>query len=73
MKAYEAVKDKVLEGITLLIRMPTEEIETISNPKVAEKVVYIGKTYNEELIIRFRLKIMALHLRMMKWISVQHS
>lgn len=50
MKAYEAVKDKALEGITLLIRMPTGEIETILNPKVAEKVTYIDKTYNDDLV-----------------------
>ncbi len=50
MRDYEAVKDKALEGITLLIRMPTGEIETILNPKVAEKVAYIDKTYNDDLV-----------------------
>lgn len=30
--------------------MPGGETETITNPKVAEKIAYIDKTYNEDLV-----------------------
>lgn len=49
IKKYEEVKDKA-KCIVLLIHMPSGEIETIINPKVAEKIAYIDKTYNEDLV-----------------------
>lgn len=49
MKKYEEVKDKA-ESITLFIHMPTGETETIINPNVAEKIAYIDKTYDENLV-----------------------
>ena len=49
MKQYEEVKDNV-DSITLFIHMPTGETETITNPNVKEKMSYIDKTYNDDLI-----------------------
>lgn len=49
IKKYEEVKDKA-ECIVLMIHMPGGETETITNPKVAEKIAYIDKTYNEDLV-----------------------
>ena len=49
MKQYEEVKDKV-DCIVLFIHMPTGETETITNPKVAEKIAYIDKAYNDDLV-----------------------
>lgn len=46
---FEKVKDKV-SNITLFIHMPTGETEIISNPRVLEKMWYIDKTYNDDLI-----------------------
>jgi len=46
---YAKVKDKV-SNITLFIKMPTGETEIISNPRVPEKMAYIDKTYNDDLI-----------------------
>lgn len=33
-----------------MIHMPDGETETIINPKVAEKIAYIDKTYNDDLV-----------------------
>lgn len=46
---YAKVKDKV-SNITLFIKMPTGETEIISNPRVLEKMAYIDKTYNDNLV-----------------------
>lgn len=46
---YAKVKDKV-SNITLFIKMPTGETEIISNPRVPEKMAYIDKTYNDNLV-----------------------
>lgn len=50
LKAYEEVKGKDLDCIVLDIHMPTGEIETITNPNVEEKIKYIEKTYNDDLV-----------------------
>lgn len=47
--AYEKVKDNV-DCIILKIHMPGGETETIINPKVADKMAYIDKTYNDDLV-----------------------
>lgn len=46
---YARVKNKV-SNITLFIHMPTGEIEIISNSRVPEKMGYIDKTYNDNLV-----------------------
>lgn len=46
---YESVKDNVL-AITLYIRMPTGETESIENTNVAAKMDYIDKTYDDNLV-----------------------
>ena len=46
---YEQVKDKA-DCIILKIHMPGGETETIINPKVAEKMAYIDKVYDDNLI-----------------------
>ena len=46
---YAKVKDKV-SSITLFVHMPTGETEIISNPRVPEKMAYIDKTYNDNLV-----------------------
>jgi len=38
------------KSITLMISMPTGETEIITNPNVAEKIAYIEKTYDDDLI-----------------------
>lgn len=51
MKRYEeAKKQGEIEIVYLFIHMPTGEIETISNPNVVEKMAYIDKTYDENLV-----------------------
>ena len=49
MERYEKVKGCV-ESITLLIHMPTGETETIINPNVDEKISYIDRTYDDNLV-----------------------
>lgn len=49
MKQYEEVRDNA-DCVILFIHMPGGETETITNPKVAEKIAYIDKTYNEDLV-----------------------
>ena len=52
MKRYQDLMEagKEIYFIMLYIHMPTGEQETIVNPNVAEKMAYIGKTYNENLV-----------------------
>lgn len=52
MKQYEELKGKGKEPemIVLYIHMPTGETETIVNPNVEEKMKYIDRTYNEDLV-----------------------
>ena len=52
MKQYEELKGKGKEPemIFLYIHMPTGETETIVNPNVEEKLKYIDRTYNEDLV-----------------------
>lgn len=49
MKHYEEVKDRA-DCIVLMIHMPGGETETITNPKVTEKIAYVDKTYDENLV-----------------------
>lgn len=49
MEKYEAVKDDA-DCIILWIHMPGGETEIISNPSVAEKIAYIDKTYDDDLV-----------------------
>lgn len=49
MKQYEEVKDKA-ECIVLFIHMPGGETESITNPKVAEKIAYVDKIYDDDLV-----------------------
>lgn len=49
MKQYEKVKEKT-DCIVLMIHMPGGETETITNPKVAEKIAYVDQTYNNDLV-----------------------
>ncbi|MDE7133615.1 MAG: DUF2829 domain-containing protein [Lachnospiraceae bacterium] len=49
MKHYEEVKDRA-DCIVLMIHMPGGETETITNPKVAEKIAYVDKTYDDDLV-----------------------
>jgi hypothetical protein len=46
---YAKVKDKV-SSVTLFVHMPTDETEIISNPRVLEKMAYVDKTYNDDLV-----------------------
>lgn len=46
---YAKVKDKV-SSVTLFVHMPTGETEIISNPRVSEKLAYVDKTYNDDLV-----------------------
>lgn len=39
-----------ITGIKLFIHMPSEETEIIINPKVKEKLDYIDRTYNDDLV-----------------------
>lgn len=51
MKQYEEAKTEGdIESISLFIHMPTGETETITNPNVAEKIAYVDKTYDENLV-----------------------
>ena len=49
MKRYEEVKEKA-SSICLFIHMPTGETEIITNPNVVEKIAYIYKTYDDNLV-----------------------
>lgn len=49
-KQYEEIKDKKLVQIILYIEMPTGETEIILNPRIKEKIDYINKTYDENLV-----------------------
>lgn len=53
---YEAVKDKAI-CVTLMIRMPGGEIEVISNSNVADKMAYIDRTYDDDLVHANSVKI----------------
>lgn len=46
---YKAVKDNVL-AITLFVRMPTGETESIENTNVVAKMDYIDKAYDDNLV-----------------------
>ena len=51
MQAYEeAKKQGFIDSVTLFIHMPTGETETITNPNVEEKLKYVEKTYNDDLV-----------------------
>lgn len=47
---YEEAKKKEIACVVLFIHMPTGETEAITNPKVEEKMKYIDKTYDENLV-----------------------
>lgn len=51
-KEYKGLVDagKEIDCIILSISMPTGEVETIINPNVVDKMEYIDKTYNEDLV-----------------------
>lgn len=49
IRDYESMKENCI-ALTLWIHMPTGEIETITNPNVVEKMKYVEKTYNDELV-----------------------
>lgn len=53
---YEAAKDKAI-CVTLMIRMPGGEIEVISNSNVADKMAYIDRTYDADLVHTNSVKI----------------
>ena len=42
----------VIDEIILYIHMPTGEIETITNPNVEEKIKYIEKAYDDNLVLK---------------------
>lgn len=48
-KKYEEMRGKT-DMICLFIHMPAGETEIISNPNVAEKMKYIDKTYDHDLV-----------------------
>lgn len=50
LKAYTEAKPKGINCVTLFIHMPTGETESIVNPNVEEKMKYIDKTYNDDLV-----------------------
>ena len=52
LKAYEEARQREQEiaMVILYIHMPTGEEEIIINPNVEEKMKYIDKTYNEDLV-----------------------
>lgn len=52
MKRYEDEKKcgEEITGIFLVIHMPTGEQETIMNPNIEEKLKYIDRTYNDDLV-----------------------
>lgn len=49
-KEYESMKKENIDCIILYIHMPTGENEIIVNSNVEEKMKYINKTYNENLV-----------------------
>ncbi len=51
-KEYQKMVEqgKGIDCIILYIHMPTGEQETIVNPNVAEKMAYIDKTYDDDLV-----------------------
>lgn len=53
---YEAVKDKSI-CVTLMVRMPGGEIEVISNSNVEDKMAYIDRTYDDDLVHANSVKI----------------
>lgn len=49
--SYSSDENKAdITGIKLFIHMPSEETEIIINPKVKEKLDYIDRTYNDDLV-----------------------
>lgn len=46
----EAKRENAINAMALFIAMPTGEIETIINPNVEDKIAYVKKTYNENLV-----------------------
>lgn len=52
MERYEDAKNcgEEITGIVLIIHMPTGERETIINPNMEEKLGYIDRTYNDDLV-----------------------
>lgn len=51
LKAYEQAKERgEVISVWLYIQMPGGETEVIINPKPEEKVAYIDKTYNDDLV-----------------------
>lgn len=51
LKAYEQAKERgEVIAVQLYIQMPGGETEVIINPKPEEKVAYIDKTYNDDLV-----------------------
>ena len=50
IKDYEQLKDKGIECIVLFIHMPTGETEVITNPRADEKIAYVNKTYDDNLV-----------------------
>lgn len=53
---YEAVKDKAI-CVTLMVRMPGGEIEVISNSNVEDKMAYIDRAYDDDLVHANSVKI----------------
>lgn len=49
-KEYKELEGNGLESIILYIHMPTGEEEIIINSNVEEKIKYINKAYNENLV-----------------------
>lgn len=49
-KYADAKKSDELSCVILYIHMPTGEEETIVNPNVEQKMEYINKTYNDDLV-----------------------
>lgn len=47
---YEEAKKKDIACVVLFIHMPTGETEAITNSNVEEKMKYIDKTYDENLV-----------------------
>ena len=49
-EAYEEAKKSGVSCVVLFIHMPTGETEAITNPNVEEKIKYVDKTYDENLV-----------------------
>lgn len=47
---YEEAKTRGISCVVLFIHMPTGETEAITNPNVKEKMKYIDKTYDDNLV-----------------------